>query len=230
MRRTQQALIQVRGVMQSRGPVHRGANIYSRTAIIWAILFLVSGCAYTAGYNPTYLPDEEPDYLSADEVLLVMPDEDEGFVFSGSPTSLTGGATKLTIPLGTILKEVSEEILEDRFSGGVDFANEFVSGKGYRIALQPSIKRFEYKYNSLKNIGLAVTPQIEVDLQVKILDESGQSIFDHLYESGRVSGDTYFVSGSPDEKVNETLHRTLYDLLEQSFADARPVVIERLGE
>ena len=60
------------------------------------------------------------------------------------------------------------------------------------------------------------------------MDEAGQPIFDELYESGRVSGDTYFVSGSPGEKVSQTLHRTLYDLLEKSFEDARPVVLEHL--
>ena len=66
-------------------------------------------------------------------------------------------------------------------------------------------------------------------VRLEILDEDGASIFNQLYESGRISGDTYMVSGKPSEKVNETLHRVLYDLLEQSFADARPVVLDRLG-
>ena len=92
---------------------------------------------------------------------------------------------------------------------------------------RPSL--FNYWYNSLKNIGFAITPEVEVDLHVEILDVDGESIFNQLYKSVRVSGDTYFVSGSPAEKVNQTLHRTLYDLLEKSFADARPIVIARLG-
>lgn len=190
---------------------------------------LSSACAYQAGYNPTYIPDEEPEYISADEVLLVIPDEVEDFVYSGSPSSLTGGGTTLTIPLGVILKEVSEEILEDRFSGKVGFANEFRAGEQYRLALEPRIKRFDYKYNQLKNLGFAITPEVELDLDVTILDAQGQAIYQQLYESGRVSGDTYFISGSPSEKVNQTIHRVLYDLLERSFADARPAVLAALG-
>ncbi len=191
-------------------------------------LFLASGCAYQAGYNPAYIPDEAPEYLSAEQVLLVIPAEEENFVHTSNPSSFTGGATTLTIPIGFILKQVSQEILEDRFAGGTGFANEFVPDQGYAVALYPRIKRFDYKYNQLKNLGFAITPQVEVDLQVQIMDEAGQPIFDELYESGRVSGDTYFVSGSPGEKVSQTLHRTLYDLLEKSFEDARPVVLEHL--
>lgn len=201
-----------------------------RYLIICTATLFISSCAYTGDYNPAYLPDEEPEYLSAEEVLLVMSEEEENYVFSGNPSSLTGAASKLTIPLGTILKEVSEEILEDRFSGGIDFANEFLVKKWFKVALNPSIKRFDYRYNQLKNLGFAVTPEVEVDLQVTILDEGGETIFSQLYESGVVSGGAYVLSGSPGEKVNQVLHRTLYDLLEKSFADARPVVIERLDQ
>jgi hypothetical protein len=202
---------------------------FCRILAVSIALTVSSGCAYQAGYNPTYIPDEEPEYISADEVLLIMPDEIEDFVYSGSPSSFTGGGTTLTIPLGVILKEVSEEILEDRFSGPVGFANEFKASGQYRLALEPRIKRFDYKYNQLKNLGFAITPEVELDLEVKILDAKGQAIFQQSYESGRVSGDTYFISGSPSEKINQTIHRTLYDLLELSFADARPVVLAALG-
>ena len=203
-------------------------NRNTASLLVSSVILLLSGCAYQAGYNPTYIPDEEPDYISADEVLLVMADEDEEFIYTGSPSSFTGGGTTLSIPLGAITREVAEEILEDRFSGRVGFANDFLHGEGYRLALKPRVQRFDYKYNSLKNLGFAITPEVEIDLRVTILDSTGQRIFDEVYQSGRVSGDTYFVSGSPSEKVNETLHRALYDLFEESFADARPIVIDRL--
>jgi hypothetical protein len=190
----------------------------------------VTGCSFQAGYNPTYLPDEEPEYLSASEVLLLMADEEEDFVFSGSPTSFTGWATNLTIPLGTILKETAEEILEDRFSGGTDFSNELIDPEAYLIILHPSIKRFEYRYNQLKNAGFAITPEVDIDLNVEILDREGVTIFDQDYTSGYISGDTYFISGSPAEKVNKILHKTLYDLLETSFSEARPIVIKRIEQ
>jgi hypothetical protein len=213
-------------------PLQKGGGAMKRSLRILAVpcaLLMVSGCAYQAGYNPTYIPDEEPEYISADEVLLVMPDEVEDFVYSGSPATFTGSATTLTIPLGTILKQVSEEILEDRFSGRIGFANAFVADNDYRLALAPTITRFEYRYSQLKNLGFAITPEVELDLAVKVLDGAGETIFQQQYESGRVSGDTYVLSGSPSEKINQTIHRTLYDLLEKSFADARPAVLAALG-
>lgn len=195
-------------------------NLY----LLMTFLVSLSGCAYQGGYSPTYLPNEKPHYLSASEVLLVMPDEEEDYVFKGNPSSFTGSITSLTLPLGYILKEVAEEILEDRFSGGVDFANDFIDSQNYLIALHPSIQHFDYRYNQLRNLGFAITPEIEVNIRVEILDENGSTIFDQEYKSGYVSGESYIISGSPSEKINKTLHRTLYDLLTQSFADARPRV------
>ena len=100
-----------------------------------------------------------------------------------------------------MLKEISSEILEDRFSGQVAFANAFVDSGDYRLALAPSIKHFDYKYNQVKNAGFAVTPQVEVNLQVEILGAYGNSIFNRTYASGLVSGDTYFFSTDPTEKT-----------------------------
>ena len=122
-------------------------NRNTASLLVSSVILLLSGCAYQAGYNPTYIPDEEPDYISADEVLLVMADEDEEFIYTGSPSSFTGGGTTLSIPLGAITREVAEEILEDRFSGRVGFANDFLHGEGYRLALTPRVQRFDYKYN-----------------------------------------------------------------------------------
>jgi hypothetical protein len=158
-----------------------------------------------------------------------MSEEAENAVHSGGPESFTGGATTLNIPLGFILRSVSEEVLQDRFSGGTQFANRLPAASTAQLTLMPSIVRFEYWYNSARNVGFAITPQVEVDLQVVLLDASGSEILNATYESGRVSGDTYFASGSPGEKVNQTLHRVLYDLLVKAFDDARPALTERVS-
>ena len=115
--------------------------------VISFLLLMQSGCAYKAGYNPTYIPDENPEYFSSENVLLFMEDEEEKFVFTGNPTSLTGSATTLTLPLGFIIKEVSEEVLEDRFSGGVGFSNDIKENLKYEVIFHPSLKRFEFRFN-----------------------------------------------------------------------------------
>ena len=38
------------------------------------------------------------------------------------------------------------------------------------------------------------------------------------------------ISGNPSEKINKALHQTIYDLLEQSFEDARPKVLNRISK
>ena len=193
--------------------------------IIIAAIFLLSSCAYYAGYNPTYLPDDPPEQLSSHEVLLLMDDEEEEFVFSGSPTSLTGGGTSLTLPLGAILKEVAEEILEDRFAGGVEFSNTIKTDDPYILAFHPCFKHFEFRYNQLKNFGFAITPEVNFDLQVEFVDKDGIKLFSKIYETGYVSGDTYMISGSPGEEVNQILHKTLYEVLKESFIDARSEIV-----
>jgi hypothetical protein len=203
----------------------------TKTLLVFGVLYLfVSGCSYNVGYNPNYVPDEEPEHLSADEVILIMDEVDEEYVFLGKPTSMTGGGTTLEVPLGFILKEVSEEILEDRFSGGVDFANEFTPGEQYLFALNPEITGFEYRYNQLKNAGFAITPEVDLDLRVNILDREGTSIFNKTYNADYVSGESYILSGSPHEKINELIHTRIYELLEQSFDDARPIVVAQIDK
>lgn len=195
--------------------------------IISGLVLILSGCAYNAGYNPTYIPDENPEYFSSDNVLLFMEDEEKQFVFTGSPTSLTGSGTTLTLPLGYILKEVSEEVIEDRFSGVMGFSDKIDDNSKYELIFHPSLKRFEFRFNQLRNLGFAITPEVNFDLKIEFFDEEGNSIFSQLYQTGYVAGDTYLISGSPAEEVSQILHKTLYKILKQSFTDANSALVSR---
>lgn len=199
----------------------------ARIVLSLVLVSLTSACAYQVGFNPAYLPDEDVELVSAGSVLLVMPEDEENFVHTGSPSSFTGGGTSLTIPLGYILKSVSEDVLGDRFSGGIAFSNQDMPNSDSAIVFRPSIQRFEFWYNQARNLGFAVTPQVEIDLHVRMLDRAGSVLCDEVFASGRISGDSYFISGSPAEKVNQTVHRVLYDLLEQSLANAQPSIAEQ---
>ena len=112
-------------------------------------------------------------------------------MYKHAPSSSQEWATSLTMPLGKILKAVSEEFLRAHFSGGVRFANESVPGSSSEIVVTPHVERFQYRYNSLRNAGFAITPQVEVDLQVRISDETGLE----LLEQERILADIAYARG-----------------------------------
>jgi len=188
------------------------------TLISIAALFL-SACSYNAGFNSTYLPPEGITTKINERVLIVMSEQEQEWVYSGNPTSFTGGATTLTIPLGNITKQIAIEVFSRHFRSA-DSAKGLPTDSTYRIAVNPRVSHFEYAYNQLKNLGFAITPEIKLDLDVKMFDSLGKQVMQKTYSAGLRSGESYMVSGSPAEKINQTLHRALFELMENAAVDA----------
>lgn len=183
-----------------------------------AVLFL-GACSYNAGFNSTYLPPEGITTKINERVLIVMSEQEQEWVYSGNPTSFTGGATTLTIPLGNITKQIAIEVFSRHFRG-TESATQLPDDSTYRIAVNPRVSHFDYAYNQLKNLGFAITPEIQLDLNVKMFDGLGKQVMEKTYSSGLRSGESYMVSGSPAEKINQTLHRALFELMEDAAVDA----------
>ena len=62
-------------------------------------------------------------------------------------------------------------------------------------------------------------------IQVEFIDKNGNKLFSKIYQTGYVSGDTYLISGSPAEEVSQILHKTVYQVLKDSFSDARSEIV-----
>lgn len=186
----------------------------------------IVGCAYQSGYNPSYVPDEDPQFLSHQQALLWISSEQANFIYDERPSGFRGGATSISIPVGIILSNVAAEVLRDRFSGGVGFQNKQPPGSKCCITLAPSIRRMDYKHN---RSGWNYTASIELDLHVEFIDKSAQSFFKHTYSSGVVHTPEYagWSQESADE-VSALVHRTVYELLETAFDDAQQLIIQRL--
>ena len=199
-----------------------------RLAALGAVLLSAYGCSYQTGFNSTYIPEEPAGHWSADHVQIVMSEYDANYTSSSSPSSFTGGGTTLVIPMGQIVREVTSEALRDRFSGEIGFANEMLADR-YQLGIRPTVRKWDYKYNSLRNLGFAITIEGELDLQVEILDPSGEVIFENTYASGLRQGQSYFASFSPEEKVSALLHELIYEHVEQALDDARPAITQELG-
>lgn len=186
---------------------------------ILLMTLLLAGCSYNAGFNSTYLPPKGVTSKADEPILVVMTKEEQNWVYSDHPTSFTGSASTLTIPLGDITKQIALEVFSRHFSAAT-LASELPGDSSYRLVVNPRIQHFEYAYNQLKNLGFAITPEIHIDLTVKLFDSAGDPIQEKTYSSGLRTGDSYMVSGSPHEKINETVHKTLFELMELAAADA----------
>jgi hypothetical protein len=186
------------------------------------ILALLSGgCTFNVGYNPSYLPVEAMKLGITGKSLVVLSEVDEQWNFASKPTSFTGGGTTLTVPLGEITKEIALRVFGAAFKEGADFKNQVGSGASYRLIIQPKVNKFSYGYYQLKNAGLAITPTVDVELHVVLSSPDGKTLLDKVYHDGPTEGATYFVSGQPQEKINQLLHQTIFKHMTDAALDAR---------
>lgn len=148
----------------------------------------LGGCAWTAGYNAAYTnAARRPPAATYDgKVLVKTAAKDNAEVFSGNPTSFTGSATTLTMPLGQMSREIAKAAYADTFTGGADLANELRDPSAYAVIVAPRVVSFSYEYNQLKNVGFAITPTVRVTVNVQVLDDQGKAKWEKSYPSGDV--------------------------------------------
>src|SRR5688572_16687610 len=120
-------------------------RILSLLSAFTAALFY-SGCAFNAGYNPSYLPAQAMALGIPGKAAVVMESTDAQRVFSGGPTSFTGGGTTLSIPIGEITKQVALKVFGAASTDGADFREKAQNLSAYRIVVQPKVGQFTYAY------------------------------------------------------------------------------------
>ena len=199
--------------------LHRTARLAS--ALIVALM--VSGCAQMATYNAAYIgtPATPTAEKLAGKVLVYTDRTDDDTPYVAAPTSFTGTATKLAIPLGVITREIAATVFGDLFQGGAAKANTLADAAAYRIVVHPRVASFSYEYNQLKNLGFAVTPTVVLTLEVRTLDAAGKLLQRRTYDSGTVEMPAYLISGSPGEEIGKGAHKAIYDLMRRAAADVR---------
>lgn len=188
-----------------------------------AIAAALGACAPMATYNPAYIvPPQTP---AADKVpgkaLIYTLAVDDDTPFVGPPTTFTGGGTKLTIPLGVITREIAHTVFADLFTQGATKAKSIEGVRGYRVIVQPKVASFSYAYNQLQNLGFAITPSVVITLDVTLLDATGKAVQQRRYDSGKVEGKAYMVSGEPGEEIGRVAHQVLLDLMQRAARDVR---------
>jgi hypothetical protein len=186
--------------------------------------YLLSACAHTGSMNQAYLSAaRRPDASVPGNVLVVTSPGDDAHQFVGSPTSLTGAAWTLTLPIGQIARESAVAAYSDVFRGGATPGAKIPEAGGYSYLISPKLLAFSYEYNQLKNAGFAITPTAVIKLRVSVLDANGQPRWSRDYDSGPVEGPAYVLNASPQEEIIKLAHRAAYETLLKS---ARDVAVE----
>lgn len=188
---------------------------------------LLGGCAPIATYNAAYItPPSTPEAAKLPgKVLIYTTKADDDTPWSGRPTSFTGSATTLTIPLGLITREIAATVFGDSFRDGAVKSNALPGAAGgYRVIVSPKVSAFSYEYNQLKNAGFAITPTVVLTLEVAVLDSAGKTINQRRYDSGTVEMPAYFMSGSPGEEIGKAAHKAVFDLMVVAARDVREML------
>jgi hypothetical protein len=192
----------------------------------------LAGCSFTSSYNPSYLAAaRQPAAIQTDgRALIVTTPQDDAYVYTGNPTSFTGGATALTLSLGSILRESAVAAFTEVFKSGAEAAPNVKDPARYVVIVAPRLSKYSYEYNQLKNVGFAITPTAVVIVDVRVLDDKGATRWQRSYDSGPVEGPSYMLNTSPGEEISKVTHKAMYDLFSKAAADVvREVIAKPTG-
>lgn len=192
-----------------------------RTLTLALAVGIFAGCAWTGAYNPSYLAAaRRPATATVDgRVLVVTSAQDDAYSFTGAPTSFSGGGTKLTMPLGAIVREAAIAAFADTFKGGAEAAATITNGERYALIVEPRLLSYSYEYNQLKNVGFAITPTAVVSVDVRVVDAAGVTRWQRQYAPGPVEGPAYILNTSPQDEISKVTHKALYDVFAKAAAD-----------
>ena len=194
-----------------------------RISAALALLSVLGGCATSIAYRADYVPDRavaDTDRINGRVLVYTTKADDERLATAGA-TSFTGSGAKLTTPIGMMTREIAVKVFSRYATDGAAASNDLADASRFTIVLRPETQEFKYAFPQLKNLGFAITPQVEITLRVQVLDASGRTQFEQTYRSGVVEGKSYMLSGSPYERINKLTHQTLYDLMVRAAADVR---------
>lgn len=198
-------------------------NRVARSLSAASALLALAGCASSSAYRADYVPATAVSAevkLPGRVLVYTTRADDERLVTSGA-TSFTGSGAKLTTPIGMMTREIAYKVFSEAAMEGASLSNELAGAEQYSIVVRPEARDFRYGFPQLKNLGFAITPEVEVSMRVSVLDGSGKILVEKDYASGVVEGKSYMLSGKPNERINQLAHQAIHALLLQAVGDVR---------
>ncbi|HEU0225114.1 MAG TPA: hypothetical protein VFR29_06730 [Steroidobacteraceae bacterium] len=196
---------------------------FARPLLAATALLTLAGCASSIAYRADYVPAtavNAGEKITGRVLVYTTRADDERLVTAGA-TSFTGSGARLTTPIGMMTREIAYKVFSEAATEGATLSNELGGAGQYSIVVRPETRDFRYGFPQLKNLGFAITPEVEVSMRVSVLDGSGKVLLEKDYASGVVEGKSYMLSGKPNERINQLAHTTLHALMLQAVADVR---------
>lgn len=194
---------------------------YLLCGILMATSLIANGCTSVVVYKPSYLDvysQNKPNSTNC-KTIVYTTEADDNFVYKGRPSSATGGAYGIEMPIGILTKEIAQYAFNQACIGGALVSKDLNTASANDLIVYPKVTAFDYRYNDTKNLGLAVTTQVRVVLDVAIIDAGGHACYTGEYDSGYVDGNTALFHLSPLESVNKATHKVIYELMTRAAAD-----------
>lgn len=195
----------------------------TRMLVASVALVSVTGCATSIAYRADYVPETN---IAADEridgrILVYTSQADDERLVTAGATSFTASGSKLTTPIGMMVREIALKVFAAAAAEGAAHSHDLAGAAAYSAVVRPEGMDFKYGFPQLKNLGFAITPEVDVSLRLSVLDAEGKVLLEKEYASGVVEGKSYMMSGKPYERISQLAHQTIHALLLQAVGDVR---------
>ncbi len=187
-----------------------------KVALVALAAIILAACTSTIAPRPELVAAGIAAPIVQGKATLVMSNSQVNQVLTPHPTSFTGSATSINVPMGQIVRAIGEKVLAAGFAGGV-VTNETPIAGSYAVMVE--VANFSFAYDQASNLGFAITPKVSVQMMADVKSPDGKALVHKTYSKADVTPGKYAISGQPAEKINEGLHMALSQMFRELLDD-----------
>jgi len=188
----------------------------ARLGLVAGLACGLAACASTIAPRPELIAAGVSAPVVQGKATLVMSSAAQSQSITAHPSSFTGGATTITVPMGQVVKMAGEKVLGAGFSQGAATAETALPGT---FGVSVEVSNFSFAYDQASNFGLAITPKVTLQMAADVRSPDGRTLLHKTYSKTDATAGKYAISGDPPEKINEGLHIALGQMFRDLLDD-----------